>query len=377
MVSYWLNLFTGKTWEDFKAAGAKTSGFREKRRKTVQSIQAGDILLCYITGIQRWAGALRVVGHSKDDREIWSLDQFPARLDVEPVILLDPKFGVPMDALEGKVDFYQNASDKGYYKAFLRGSPSKFKYNKDAEFILGLLQEAKNHPISREYDQKLWDRVPLYKASKQTKKAEKETLVSIPEKEDVEPIIDEKVPFPEKPDSQHITIQYYLLNLGAEMGLDVWVARNDRSRTYKGQALGSMPKMVNELPTQFNEATQRTIELIDVLWLKGNSILAAFEVESTTSIYSGLLRMSDLVALQPNIDIKLYLVASDEKRDKVKQEILRPTFEIRQKPLSKLCGFLPFTTLIEKIEGIQKLGLASSLSPDFLLTTAEYFDKKE
>ncbi len=37
--------------------------------------------------------------------------------------------------------------------------------------------------------------------------------------------------------------------------------------------------MLDELPTQFNEATTRTIELIDVLWLKGNSILAAFEVE--------------------------------------------------------------------------------------------------
>ncbi len=63
--------------------------------------------------------------------------------------------------------------------------------------------------------------------------------------------------------------------------------------------------MVEELPTQFNEATNRTIELIDVLWLKGNSIVAAFEVECTTAIYSGLLRMSDLLALQPNLNINL------------------------------------------------------------------------
>jgi hypothetical protein len=66
-----------------------------------------------------------------------------------------------------------------------------------------------------------------------------------------------------------------LLTLGAEMGLDVWVARNDRSRIYNGKALGNLPGMVQELPTQFNDATQRTIELIDVLWLKGNSILSA------------------------------------------------------------------------------------------------------
>ena len=67
-------------------------------------------------------------------------------------------------------------------------------------------------------------------------------------------------------------------------------------------------QVCSEIPTQFNEATNRTIELIDVLWLKGNTLIAAFEIEATTSIYSGLLRMSDLLALQPNLDLALYLV---------------------------------------------------------------------
>jgi hypothetical protein len=160
------------------------------------------------------------------------------------------------------------------------------------------------------------------------------------------------------------------------MGLNLWVAKNDRSRTWNGEALGSIQGMVNELPTQFNEATNRTVELIDVLWLKGNSIVAAFEIESTTAIYSGLLRMSDLLALQPNIDIRLYLVAPDERRDKVEQELLRPTFALRERPLPEVCGFIPFTALLEKTEGIRKLGLAASLKPDFLEKTAEFFGKE-
>ena len=90
------------------------------------------------------------------------------------------------------------------------------------------------------------------------------------------------------------------------MGLQVWAASNDRSRIYEGVQLGAIPGVIDELPSQFNEVTTRTIELIDVLWQKGNSIVAAFEVESTTSIYSGLLRMSDLLALQPNINIRLF-----------------------------------------------------------------------
>jgi hypothetical protein len=137
--------------------------------------------------------------------------------------------------------------------------------------------------------------------------------------------------------------------------------------------LGDLPRMAQRLPTQFNDATTRTVELIDVLWLKGNSIVAAFEVECTTSIYSGLLRMSDLLALQPNLDIKLYLVASEERRDKVEQEILRPTFSLRDKALPEVCGFLPFNKLIERIEGIRKHQLAASLQPNFLEKVAEYF----
>ena len=138
-----------------------------------------------------------------------------------------------------------------------------------------------------------------------------------------------------------------------------------------------MPRMVDELPTQFNPATTQTVELIDVLWLKGNSIVAAFEVESTTSIYSGLLRMSDLLALQPNLEINLYLVAPDERRDKVEQELLRPTFKLRDKPLIKACGFLAFSRLLERIEVIRRLGLATSLKPTFLDQTAEFFGEHD
>lgn len=141
--------------------------------------------------------------------------------------------------------------------------------------------------------------------------------------------------------------------------------------------MGNLSGMVNVLPTQFNEATNRTIELIDVLWLKGNSIVAAFEVESTTSVYSGLLRMSDLLALQPNLAIDLFLVAPDDRKEKVENELLRPTFKLREKPLASNCGFLSFEGLMEKLRGIRDLDLVSSLKPDFLRKAAEYFGGDE
>jgi hypothetical protein len=121
--------------------------------------------------------------------------------------------------------------------------------------------------------------------------------------------------------------------------------------------------------------TNRTIELIDVLWLKGNSIHAAFEIEATSSVYSGLLRMSDLLQLQPNLNINLFIVAPESRRRKVRDEILRPTFQWRDRPLSSVCGYLPFSTVKEQAEGIRRLNIASSLKPNFLTAHAEYFGR--
>jgi hypothetical protein len=61
-----------------------------------------------------------------------------------------------------------------------------------------------------------------------------------------------------------------------------------------------------------------------MLWLKGRAIIRAFEVEHTTAIYSGLLRMADLCALLPNINVKLHIVSPESRQDKVFREISRP-----------------------------------------------------
>lgn len=290
--------------------------------------------------------------------------------------MLEPEHGVPMDQLEGKVSFY-GPGDKGKFRGFVRGSPNRFQDDKDAHLIIDLLSQAVKNPVARPVDPKKLARRPLYKVEPRRGQAKSVRLVSIPEPED-QPLIpglepDETV----SSTTRHTEIQHELLKLGSELGLDVWVARNDHGRKWKGASLGSLPRMLDQLPTQFNEATTKTVELIDVLWLAGNSIIAAFEVECTTSIYSGLLRMSDLLALQPNLDIHLYLVAPDERHDKVEQEVLRPTFSLREKPVSRLCGFLGFETLMNQIEGVRRLGLAASLKPTFLRNVAEYFGTDE
>jgi len=106
-------------------------------------------------------------------------------------------------------------------------------------------------------------------------------------------------------------------------------------------------------PLSMDSDSQQIISLIDVVWLKGaNKVVAAFEVEHTTSIYSGILRMSDLVTLSPNINFPLYIVTPESRLDKVRRELSRPTFQALE--LHKRCGFFSEEKLSEEAEHIMR-----------------------
>jgi hypothetical protein len=103
---------------------------------------------------------------------------------------------------------------------------------------------------------------------------------------------------------------------------------------------------LDALPLNYDENTLDTIRQIDVLWLKGRSMARAFEVEHTTAIYSGILRMADLLALQPNMQIRLHIVAPAERRQKVLREIKRPVFSLLDHgPLYEKCTFLSYESV--------------------------------
>src|SRR5215207_366826 len=126
------------------------------------------------------------------------------------------------------------------------------------------------------------------------------------------------------------------------------------------------------LPLNYDALTIKTIEQIDVLWLKGRSIVRAFEVEHTTSIYSGILRMADLLALQPNMDIRLHIVAPSERRGKVFEEIQRPVFSLLEKgPLAESCSYLSY----ESVRKLSKEQHLKHLSDSVLEDYAEYAEE--
>lgn len=356
---YWLDLFTGTTWQQFLDAGANVSGFRSRRKKMVQKIKPGDYLICYLTGLSRFIGVLEVTSDPYyDDSGIWKDESFPWRMEVKTVIVLDPGTSVPIHDLRDKLSMFQDMSSPNSWTGRFRGSPAEW-LESDAITVIEALHEAQQNPVHRPVDEKKLNRVP-------TKVRSSSGLeVTIPEQD--EEIVVERIQPTEH--TKHTEIQYLLLNLGSEMGFDVWVASNDRTREYKGDVFADRFRIKTTLPLQFDDATSRTIKLIDVLWLKGNAIVAAFEVESTTSIYSGLLRMSDLIAMQPNINIPLFIVAPDERRNKVKDEINRATFSRLSPPLVRVCRYISFTTLVKRLAEVAPY--IRYLKSDFLNELAE------
>ncbi|MAF64044.1 MAG: hypothetical protein CMJ84_00105 [Planctomycetes bacterium] len=355
--TYWLGLFSGTTWQEFVNAGSEVIGFREGRWTTVQRIKPGDYILGYLTGVSRWVTILEVVAAPfRDPTPRWKDDVFPCRLRVTIVAALTPETAVPVFELRDQLSVFRNLKNPSAWTGSFRGSPRKWKAS-DGETVVKAVLGAQQHPVHRPVDpKKLARRPPVLNAEIGP--------VTIPE------TVEAPTEGPSALDpTPHTAIQWLLAKLGNDMGLGVWIARNDRGREVDGHRFTDLPRLNSALPRQFDEATNRTVELIDVLWLDGNAIVAAFEIESTTAIYSGLLRMSDLIAMQPNLSIPLYIVAPDERREKVISEVNRPTFSHLSPRMADICRFISFATLQERLERIG--AIARYLRPDFLEEASE------
>ena len=64
------------------------------------------------------------------------------------------------------------------------------------------------------------------------------------------------------------------------MGFQIWIPANDRVRVSK-LAPELHGALLDELPLNYISTTLKTIEQIDVIWIKGHAIARAFEVEHT------------------------------------------------------------------------------------------------
>ena len=159
----------------------------------------------------------------------------------------------------------------------------------------------------------------------------------------------------EADERSHSEIQAWLRDLGHALGFDVWIAANDHSRIFDGKPLAH--GCCRELPEHLASAAgAEAVRLIDVLWLERDTqrVAAAFEVEHSTSIYSGIVRLLDLALGAPNQAIAgLFLVAPDDREEDVRAQVQRPAF----RGIANLhMKFVPYGELGEHRESIARFG---------------------
>ena len=152
----------------------------------------------------------------------------------------------------------------------------------------------------------------------------------------------------------HTKVQAQLSNVGRALGYGVLIARNDRNAMHNGSPLGY--RCLEHLPNlSLSPEVHATAELIDVLWLyRGEPRIAcAFEVEKSTSIYSGILRLTDMALSLPGREDHLYLVAPAVREKEIIEQLKRPMF---QRPDDFSLGYILFEDLEQHFDSLCKLG---------------------
>jgi hypothetical protein len=360
-MAYFLDLFSPQTYEAYKRSPRDVTGFRQRQANAATRVAVGDQLLCYLTSLGRWFGILEVVSAPfVDDSPIFLAvdDPFVVRFRVKPLIVLEPIQAVPIreDEVWNRLSFTrEHKKGSTTWTGKLRGSlvPND---EADGEYLAGLIgrqagTDAKAYPYDEEEYRKLTGLV--------VRRADRDVTVTVPDAPGTQEEAPAEDVSPETAARESHRMQALIADIGERMGMSIWVPRGDRQSVSRERKFEAQP-LLERLPLNYNEATLSTIENIDVLWIHHSSITRAFEVEQTTSIYSGLLRMADLLALQPNMDIKLHIVAPSARRDKVFREIQRPVFSLLERgPLAESCTLLPYESLIElsSVKHLEHMGV--------------------
>ena len=163
----------------------------------------------------------------------------------------------------------------------------------------------------------------------------------------------EEVKAEKEEENLHTEMQYHLLKIGNALGYDVISASNDKSKSYNGSNFSFM--CLQEFPQfELDKETLNTVKLIDVLWFERgtNNVIAAFEVEKSTSIYSGILRLTDLSYTIADGDEVFYLIVPDNREKDVVLQLSRPAI----KKNATLIKYILFSELRQHCDALCKFG---------------------
>jgi len=358
-MAHWTDIFTLETWAQAEATGFTVSGFPPPTpgkggysTGLFERVKAGDVLLCYCKKpAARWVGALRVKSATfESDEPVWGLDEsgkarFPWRYEVEPIVTLDPARGVPGQDVAAELPFLKRFKSWGVYlQRSLNPIPDE-----DGEALLALLREPRS-PVPIHVPA----RRPGHPRTKPEADAPERTLL------DAHAVTLELAPplagdeAPERESRVHTEIQGKLRDIGIFEGYDVWVA--DRGLEWEDGVLGD--GCLTDLPVVAPERTRVVMRSIDVIWFRRGAghPIRFFEIENSTSVYSGLLRFNDVMIDFPIPEA--FIIGDGEKTQRrFEREISRRTFE--QSGLKDVTKFLLYDQVRQTWQRYQTVGAGS------------------
>lgn len=365
-MAYFVSIFSPQTYEAFGQSDRTVTGFRARREAAAQRVQPGDKFVCYLTKLTRWVGILEVIdGPYRDATPIFAEedDPFVVRFHVIASVWLPLERAVPIhdDEVWNGLSFTRGQSKTSVSWVGKIAASLVQLDAADGALLESILRrqagdDGRLYPIDLAAYRRL--------AGSRVRRPDRDVTVVVPEDEDEEPphgLVEADA----AEARESIQIQALLAEIGTRMGMQIWVPRADRARVLK-EWRGPDKTILDRLPLNYDDTTLKTIEQIDVLWLKGRAIKRAFEVEHTTSVYSGILRMADLLALQPNMDIRLHIVAPASRREKVFQQLRRPVFSLLDRgPLSESCTFLSYDSIRELAQQPHLAHLSDSVIEEY------------
>jgi hypothetical protein len=298
-----------------------------------EKMSSGDVVLVYNSGRIRFAGEIAAKVRNKElARHFWSENDTGGTWELMYFIVNEERTDVPIEKLNPLFGYQPHYRPQGFS---MINEEAVLSFAQNYGDILGVLKTLERG----------------------------EELIHVPTRNAViSARIDEHI---ERVPTEHDEMQWRLIRLGQMAKCDVWVPRNDQPKQYNGHQFRDF------VLRDFHETLDvpRSIQNIDVVWKFGPySIKSAFEIEHSTSIYSGILRLSDLRAEAPNSNYPLFIVASEERKRRVFDELRRPTFSGPCLRLNEVIRFLGY----EKIREIdESTKTATNFDPNVLFGIGE------
>jgi len=301
--------------------------------RTWELMESGDYVLVYRSGLIIFAAEVALKIRNPNMAEyLWGKDINGLTWEYMYFLVNTERVTVEMSKLNPYLNYSSNYSPRGF---------------------MSIEQTKVNHLLNSYGD--------ILSALTRIENGEKLEQIAVDNRLD-EKMLNEKV---ERAPTEHTEMQWRLIRLGKKVKVDVWIPKNDQGLNYEGH------EFRDEVLPEFQDTLDvpTYIKNIDVVWKYGYSIKSAFEIENSTAVYSGILRLSDLRALAPNSNYPLFIVADRSRRNKVFAELQRPTFDNPYLKLKEVISYLSYDKVRDLDEKTKKED--ANISLEFLISQSE------